>query len=283
MASVLGPRAAASSRGGGGAAAGGGDSASAAAVSVEWRGPGGVGTAAATAAAAAAAAPSSSPVPTLSAAAAASFIRSCVQSALEQRELPPRSAVAVVVHILSADGAELAAATNAVSAALSDAAMPLRFSFAAATVSVAAAAAVGAAAGGEDGEGKGKGKGDCLLLLDPTSLEEASPASFATATAAFACAAREPGGPPVVDSGSVLALRCCSRAATGGAGAGGGGGGESRSPEASGFGTDPECSLLALAVDAAAKGAQRVAEFGRMSLEASLGGGGGGGGGGGLA
>ena len=247
----------------GGAGVGDGEIAS---VSVEWRGPGGVGAATA---AAAAAASSSSSYTNLSAAAASSFIRSCVVAALEQRELPPRSAVAVVVHVVSADGAELSAACNAVSAALSDAAVPLRFSFAAATVSVAAAA--------EGGEVKGNEKGPLLLLLDPTSSEEASLSSFATATAAFPCASRGPGGPPVVDSGSVLAVRSCSRAAA----TGGGGGGDKSLPPSSGFGTDPECSVLALAVGAAARGAQRVAEFGRMSLEASLGGGGGGDGGGG--
>jgi hypothetical protein len=191
------------------------------------------------------------------------------------------------VHVLSADGGELAAAANAVAAALSDAAMPLRFSFAAATVSVAAAAA--AAAAPAEGKGKGAGAGGAgdapvLLLLDPTASEEAR--CPATATVAFPCASREPGGAPVVDSGSVLAVRCCSRVAAGGAAGGGAGGGkaggggssESGGPPPSGFGADAECSLLAVAVDAAARGAQRVAEFGRTSLEASLGGGRSGGG-----
>lgn len=262
-----------------------------AAVSVEWRGIGGVGAATGAAGATAAAAPapsSSSYSPPLSAAAASSFIRSCVQAALEQGELPPSSSVAVVVRVISGDGSELSCAANAVAAALSDAAVPLRFSFAASTVAMVG---IGGGGGGKaEGETEEKETNSVLVLLDPTSSEEASPSSFASATVAFPCASREPGKSPTVDPGSVLAVRCCSRvkdsgeggSRRGGARGSGSGDGDERVPSSScGFGTDPECSFLALAVNAAARGAQRVAEFGRMSLEASFGGVAGGGGAGG--
>lgn len=115
------------------------------------------------------------------------LIEGAVTGAL-RGSLLPRTAVSAVVAVGHDDGATLAAAVNAVSAAMVDAALPLRHTLCAAAVAV-------------DSGGR--------PAADPTAAEEAAAASVATFV--FAAFAPEPGAPPALDGDTVVACHVRGR------------------------------------------------------------------------
>lgn len=115
------------------------------------------------------------------------LIEGAVTNALRS-SLLPRTAVCASVAVGHDDGGALAAAVNAVSAAMVDAALPLRHTLCAAAVAVDAGGGANA---------------------DPTAAEEAAAASVATFV--FVARAPEPGAPPALAEGSVVACHVRGR------------------------------------------------------------------------